>query len=412
MSWTLLLGLPIAAFLSSRALAQAIYQLNTDRRSGTDYEQFTMARPTLILGADTMGMAFGHHTMRVATFLFLLVGCYASSVNAQAPHTCPDNASWKPPGSPAGCTKEIRIYNNTEHPLYVLLQGSLEHQPASGNCPITPTGGGGDVWLQKALDTTDCFAIANDYHVYINPITGIATKEFASINVPWWSRTQGGPDQYVDWWRAARLFVFDDKAALDDSYTEDQKTPVQFATPAVTCRGNTVEGKKDSCQAVEIYRVAPDSPGQYNAQSPAQLTEFTFADIGDAEHNFSFNSLNQNYNVSAADQLYLPIAIERIAGDGKPADIGYVGTTVGAKDFRTAIEKFTGADKNPANPPNWPIYNNPRVNGHKKYPNAGIRAPSIPITCWRFTPTRAFLRRRWRRHPLSFPRLRRRSSEV
>jgi hypothetical protein len=52
LSWTLLLGLPIAVFLSSQALAQTTFQPNTDRRSETDYEMFPMERPTAQLCLD------------------------------------------------------------------------------------------------------------------------------------------------------------------------------------------------------------------------------------------------------------------------------------------------------------------------------------------------------------------------
>jgi hypothetical protein len=80
--------------------------------------------------------------------------------------------------------------------------------------------------------------------------------------------------------------------------------------------------------------------------------------------------------VSAVDQLYLPIAMERIASKGEPPDIGYVGTTIDATVFRTKMEEFTGIKIDPINPQNWPVYNNPTVNGKKLYPDAGIRVPS------------------------------------
>jgi hypothetical protein len=326
---------------------------------------------------------------------FLLLG-YAGNAAAQAWHPCPDNASWNPPSSPAGCTKEIRIYNNLPppqagqpaHTIYVLLQGSLQQgHPSLGDCPVLPMlKGGGDVWLQRALnDTTNCYQVTNNYYAYINPTTGIAPGEFVSVNVPWWSKgAPNAPDKYVDWWNGARVYIFDDKTALNDSYLINQQTPAQLATPGVTCKGNTVGGQRDSCKPAElgIFRVAPDSMGNYNPQSPAQLNEFTFADIGPEFPSvtipptppFNPNSLNQNYNVSAVDQLYLPIAIERIASQGTPADIGYVGATNTAAEFRAKMEAFTGTTTDPTK--NWPVYNNPTVNGHKLYPDAGIRVPS------------------------------------
>ena len=325
--------------------------------------------------------------MCLPTALFALVAGYAGSANAQAWHTCPDNPNWNPPNSPAGCTKEIRIYNNfPKDPsdadagkIYVLLQGSLQQgHPSLGNCPVLPMlKGGGDVWLQRALnDATNCYQVTNNYYAYINPTSGIKPGEFVSVNVPWWSKgAPGEPDKYVDWWNGARVYIFDDKAALNDSYMINQQTPAKLATPGVTCKGNKVDGQSDSCLPKElgIFRVAPDSMGNYNPQSPAQLNEFTFADIG-PQPDFKTNSLNQNYNVSAVDQLYLPIAIERIASQGTPADIGYVGATNSAADFRDKMEKFTGSKGDPTK--NWPVYNNPTVKGKKLYPDAGIRVPS------------------------------------
>jgi hypothetical protein len=344
------------------------------------------------------GRIFRTYAVCLATALFALVAGHAGSANAQAWHPCPDNSNWNPPNTPAGCTKEIRIYNDfPKDPsdtdagkIYVLLQGSLQQgHPSLGNCPVLPKlKGGGDVWLQRALnDTTNCHQVTNNYYAYINPTSGIKPGEFVSVNVPWWSKgASGEPDTYIDWWNGARVYIFDDQTALNDSYKINQQTAAKLATPGVTCKGNMVDGQRDSCLPKElgIFRVAPDSMGNYNPQSPAQLNEFTFADIGPQfpsnpnEPPFNPNSLNQNYNVSAVDQLYLPIAIERIASEGTPADIGYVGATNAAKDFRDKMEKFTGSKDDPTE--KWPVYNNPivTVNGQKQklYPDAGIRVPS------------------------------------
>ena len=85
-----------------------------------------------------------------------------------------------------------------------------------------------------------------------------------------------------------------------------------------------------------------------------------------------FINFNQNYNVSNVDQVYLPIAIEPVR---EPADVGYMGTTMSVKQFRTQLAGFTGTDSDPDNPI-WPIYNNPIVKGKPTYPDAGLRVPS------------------------------------
>ena len=317
----------------------------------------------------------------LAAILFVVVLCCAGAASAQAPHPCRDNANWNPPAAPAGCTKEIRIWNNTDHQVYVILQASIQLQIALGNCPR------GDVWLQRALaDTTKCYPVKNDYQVYVNPKTGIAPGGFVSLNVPWWSRARlGAADRYVDWWRAGRVIVFDDQTALNDSYKEAQKTsPVSFATAGVTCKGKTIAGIRDSCipQELQIYLVAPSSLAEVNAQTPFQLNEYTFADVGEVKDGGASGgklfSLNQNYNVSDVDQVYLPLAMEPIR-ETPPfnvANIGYMGTTISVAQFRKRMAAFTGADKNPTDPADWPIYNNPIVRAKPKYPDAGIRVPS------------------------------------
>ncbi len=315
--------------------------------------------------------------LHIAALLFLLVAGYAGGAYAQRPHPCPDDATWNPPISPAGCTKEIQVWNNTGTKIYVVIQGSIQQQAALGNCPVNPAGGGGgDAWLQRALnDVNNCHPVNNDYYVYLNPKTGIAPGGFVSVNVPWWSRTRGGADKYIDWWRAGRVHVFDDQVALDDSYTEAQKLPtVQFATAAITCKQRT----GNACKDVEIYQVAAGALSQIATQSPHQLNEYTFADVLNSSHNFALDSLNQNYNVSNVDQVYLPLAMEPIREPPAYApDIGYSGTTIDVTTARTRMAAFTGATgDNTANPTNWPIYNNPLVNGQPRYPTAGIRVPS------------------------------------
>jgi hypothetical protein len=332
------------------------------------------------MGASTVLTIFKHAASNIAALLILFLAAIGSA-HAQVAHPCPDDASWNPPGSPAGCTKEIRIWNNTDRPIYVVLQASIQQQIALGNCPK------GDVWLQRALDNTNnCYPVNNDYQVYVNPKTGIPPGRFAALNVPWWSRAMpGAADPYVDWWRAGRIIIFDGKAALDDSYGEAQKTPTAgFATAGVTCKGNTVGNAPDSCRPdeLQIYQVSASSLAQVNSQTPFQLNEYTFADVGEVTDNGADGgelfSLNQNYNVSNVDQVYLPLALEPIR-ETPPynvANIGYMGTTISVADFRERLAGFAGTGAGGTNPANWPIYNNPVVDGKPKYPDAGIRVPS------------------------------------
>lgn len=314
----------------------------------------------------------------------LLLGAAALAAGALAgPVGRAEAASVSPPDCVQGdpdCFKEIRIINNTDGTIYPVIQGSIQQNPAI-NCAK------GDVWLQRALkDTTQCFAVNDDYYVYVNPITGIAKGQMASVSLPWWSELDtnrsGGGDRYVDWWRAGRIYIFDDQTALNESYkvnagASGRRVVYALNSPQVTCKTGALSNNTCSSQELKIFRVVPNVLGSaIQSQAPNQLNEWTFADVGPLAIGAPLTSLNLNYNVSNVDQLYLPIAMEPI----RPKfDIGYMGTLMRVDDFRTRLVNFTGADADQTTATKWPIYNNPIVDPatkRKKYPNAGIRVPS------------------------------------
>jgi hypothetical protein len=283
---------------------------------------------------------------------------------------CPDTGSPMPPR----CYKEVRILNNTSGKIYVVLQGSIIKQAAIGTCPQ-----GGDVWLQRALGIVNqCLPVKHNYHIYINPTTGIDKGQVASIKLPWWSKRRPvnpPSDTYVDWWRSGRLYIFDDPKALADIYDKERGTPqVAFAanSPVPECRKGM---PSNVCSTVQIWQVKPIA--ELGTQTPAQLNEYTFASVLGPDPkpalNFKFVNFNQNYNVSNVDQAYLPVAMEPIRPQ---ADIGYMGTVISVAAFRKSLVAFAGAGAPGTNPTNWPVYNNPTVDGQLLYPKAGIRVPS------------------------------------
>ncbi|MEP9354067.1 hypothetical protein ABLE93_10785 [Xanthobacter sp. KR7-65] len=279
------------------------------------------------------------------------------------------------------CYKEIRIVNNTDATLYAVIQGSRQTNPALNNCTE------GDVWLQRALnDTTKCYKVDNDYYIYVNPKTGIPKGETVSVMLPWWSnidvkKTLGG-DAYVDWWRGGRIYLFDDKTALEESYKINTGA---YGQKVVYVAGNGPKPKctpqqtiANKCVAAElgVYMVRPLIPGSaIQGQTPYQLNEWTFADVAPLGDGGQLQTLMVNYNVSNVDQLYLPVAVAAIR-PGNP--VGYMGTTMSVGDFRTRLIQFTGANADQTNATKWPIYNNPinKKTNLRKYPNAGIRVPS------------------------------------
>ncbi len=301
---------------------------------------------------------------------FLLCGAANAEIINGA---CADDAN----GLPPKCIKEIRIWNNTPGKIYVILQAGKQGHEAH-NCP-----GGGDVWLQGALgDRKNCFKVTQDYHVYVNPESGIPSNSFVSIKLPFWSkRRAGAPDTYIDWWRGGRVVIFDDKAALNDTYLKLKGTgEVQFVSGSPRPACNTT-ANNSSCKQGELqtYQVPPAA--QIAQHTPFQLNEFTFADVSPFANGGDLTSLNQNYNVSNVDQLYLPIAIEPVR---QPADVPYMGTTMSVDEFRQKLRDFTGPNSNLR----WPVYNNPLRRNQLNvlepvYPDAGIRVPS-PLAAFNF----------------------------
>ena len=308
-------------------------------------------------------------TKKLGTVLALPICALALSATGALAQdgACPDDGKTR-----RECTKEIRLWNNTPNTLYIVLQAGKQAHEAI-NCTVADKGGG-DIWLQRALgDTSQCFKVTQDYHVYVNPETGIPPNSFVSVNLPWWSkRRPNAPDTYIDWWRGGRVVIFDDKAALDVTYGQLKGKPqVQLTaqSPVVAC--NNVPNNTCKTAELQVYQVPPEA--QIAQSTPFQLTEFTFASIDPIEDGGKFNSFNQNYNVSNVDQLYLPVAIEPVR---EPADVPYMGTTMSVVDFREKLRVFAGANANFRNPKKWPIYNNPVKGGKPLFPKAGIRVPS------------------------------------
>jgi hypothetical protein len=308
----------------------------------------------------------GRRMLRLVFSLLVAACCYGVAPGkAAAAGVCPDNGA----ALPAACTKEIRIHNNTEGPLWAVVQGTIQLTDAL-NC--TKAGkGGGDVWLQAALgNTSDCLAVTHDYYIFINPGVGIPKGGFVSIQVPWWSKRAGATnDKYVDWWRGGRVILFDDKTAFMEAYNQQAAHP-QVLFAAGTQKPECTTGMaNNACATIRILQVQPGTA--IDPHLPYQLNEYTFADVAKVTDNGTkggnFIDFNQGYNVSNVDQVYLPLAIEPVR---KPANVGYMGTTMSVDVFRTQLGNFAKAGAN------WPIYNNPVVGSAKMYPNAGIRVPA------------------------------------
>jgi hypothetical protein len=297
---------------------------------------------------------------------------------------CPDPTISGNPPLGAQCTKEIRVINNTGGPIYAAIQGLIANDT--------------DPWLAAALGGTQAnYRTVTYYRAYINPIVGplgpqtqpagIPSGGVASISVPWWSKLNTAPcvtppggsqtcanTQYFDWWRAGRLYVFDDLTAFNTLYGKDSGgTPIVFAanSPKVTCStSSTLPNNK--CFSAESWTVVQDFDA---SKAPSQLTEYTLASV--PTNGSTLADLNQNYNISDVDQVYLPVAMEAIGGTPQQ---GWVGTILDVGTFRGKLNAFVGG----ATAPNWPIQTWPQ------FPNAGITVPGanpVFVNPARFTGT-------------------------
>lgn len=348
----------------------------------------------------------------------MAVGALLYEAGAAAADT-PIQAPYCAAGDP-NCFKEIRIFNNMNSPIYPVVQASIITQQALDKNGEIGSCRSGDPWLQRALQPdptaaiTDCHAVEHDYYVYLNPGTGIAPGQMLSISLPWWVKTDaastgGAYDPYIDFWNAGRLYIFDDKQSLNDSYVVNTTDANVYSTaasgsnklkfdplpglPKISCTaripGSNRPAPLNVCDPNQtVIAVAnPQVPGSMiGPPSFYQLNEYTFADVTPIFFNADNSTsggvlidLNQNYNVSNVDQVYLPVALGPIQ---EPATVGYLGTIKSNAKFQAAMRSFTGVDVNPKNP-TWPIYNNPVIDGKKLYPNAGIRVPS-PLSAFGF----------------------------
>src|SRR5262249_11415370 len=120
-----------------------------------------------------------------------------------------------------------------------------------------------------------------------NPPNGIPAGGSVSVTLPFYTQLESTPcpdepDQYINWWRALRIYVYDDQGAINNAYQTDSNpanaVPIPAsAAPVPTC---------PACEApLVVYR--DQSGGDHHGVSlppndPSQLLEFTFALVPDA----------------------------------------------------------------------------------------------------------------------------------
>jgi hypothetical protein len=269
----------------------------------------------------------------IAVFLSLLfIGC-AGSANAQV--TAPP-------------TKEIVIYNDSAtETIYPMLQAPVQSNPKNP-----------DIWLQGYFmvtnTTTQTFNNSKVYEVFFNKDHGIAPNHSISITVPFFTQLKqpgsGGvgatTDEYIDWWNAMRLVLFDSHTAVTGAYEYYENGTPPVVAPLAGATSPTCAKCQDPVNITE-YIVNPP----FNI--PFQLVEYTFANYGGSPPKLQAtqksppyaNEYRVGYDVSSIDSEYLPVAIAPLHND----IYGYLGTGMTVKQFRLLFNQFIKDNK-------WPTY--------------------------------------------------------
>jgi hypothetical protein len=279
-------------------------------------------------------MIFPRQMVRIVTFASLLVGSYAGIAHAQQVPT-----------------KTIVIYNNSaSETIYPMLQAPQQ------SVPTNP-----DIWLQGyfavANTDTQTFNTTSTYETFINKDHGIAPGKHVSIIIPFYTQLKapgsGGPgattDEYIDWWNAMRLYIFDSHTAVTDAYNyytggvAPVITPYPGAVAPTSINGNGVSCR-DPVRITQYTDIPP-------ANIPHQLVEYTFANYGGSPPTLQgtqpvppyANQYRVGFDNSSIQSVYLPVAIASLNNNA----YGYLGAAMSIKKFRGLLNTFVTTNQRP-----------------------------------------------------------------
>ncbi len=230
-------------------------------------------------------------------------------------------------------TKTLALFNNSNVSIFPIIEA-----------PILSV----DPWMQALFAVTDLdnnsFSTTQMYRAYLNPTSGgIPPGGSVMVTIPFYSTITQNPsgggrsDQYIDWWNAIRVYLYDDELAVARVYDEDKRNPVVVYANQPSCGpGSVCDG------TLPVYAVRTGIP----LNDPYQLTEYTFANVVTSTGlPFPIDSRYVDYDLSYVDQVYLPIAMEP-AGNQQ---VGFTGTTMDLTAFRAILNKYVATYQ-------WPIY--------------------------------------------------------
>jgi hypothetical protein len=302
--------------------------------------------------------------------LFLLVLGFAGNAAAVVPNQPPE--------------KEIKIFNNSsDKRVFFPMVAAPKRAPVPEPNP--------DLWMQTIFvqsgkfpnfaqkDPYPPFATTLVYRAYIeitnkDKTTGLQPGESVTITVPFFTQLQEvndvpasvdfigkNTDQFIDWWNAARIYLFEGATAFHAAKITDETSPdlkEHSPTPIVPLGGATVPTCAASGGAtctVTLFSYKIDPP----VGIPFQLQEYTFASAIGPPLNLRPARFQEdgkgllfvNYNVSSLDSVYLPVAMGPLGNSG----VEYVGSTQSVDDFRKKLAHF-GNKGDKDNGGNWPIF--------------------------------------------------------
>ena len=298
----------------------------------------------------------GTDTMRAAALLLLLIACPLGSVSAQEIPT-----------------KTIKIYNNSRtDTIYPVLSAYIGHVDLWMQAQFKVSDVNKQTFCNVDLESKSCTTqsgVPRLYRAYINPEKGVAPGEFVSITVPFYTQllpttpatlgTLSG--QFIDWWNAQRIFFYVGKTALTGAYNyngaDNAGKPVP-PTPVNPVGGAAVpscaSGNKYTCETPTLVYYKNLFP---TGSIPFDFGEYTFAaaegpppggllKVGDP---LRINLKTINFNVSAVDGVYLPVAMA-VPGGAGPDSRKYLGSTASMETFKATLSAFS--DNNAS----WPYY--------------------------------------------------------
>ncbi len=254
-------------------------------------------------------------------------------------------------------TKTITVVNNsTDHTIFPVIFIGAKFTPSGpGVVPVS------DLWMQAQFNVADVstqvFQTKLNYRIFVNRTTGIAPGGSVTVTLPFYTQLLAADannlgkvdDQFIDWWNAARVFIFDDIAGLTAAYNANDDTMGNYVPPfdVVPYAGAAVP----TCTGTIACTVEMKG---YNPGIPAglyfQLVEYTFAAAQGPplDPTLSINLNQVNYNISGVDNIYLPVAIG--AKDNNTPANAFLGSTEDVTTFRNGLAAFANGGAG------WPVY--------------------------------------------------------